>query len=183
MATPKVIALCGLAGSGKSTVAEHLIAHHGYIRIKFADTLKSMLRLLGLDDRHIEGDLKELPCPMLGGATPRHAMITLGTEWGRDMIWRDLWVSNWRTRVMAALEAGARVVVDDMRFPNEADSATSVGALRIRIERPGLAVGQHASEAHAARLPVDRVILNDSDIETLLSRVSLVLYGPYGEPE
>ena len=175
MTAPRVIALCGLAGSGKSTIADHLIGCHGFTRVKFADTLKAMLRMLGLDNRHIEGELKELPCPMLGGATPRHAMITLGTEWGRDMIWRDLWVSNWLARAQAVLDAGGRVVVDDMRFPNEAEYAAKLGAVRLRVVRPGATAGAHVSEAHAGALPVDFTVANDSDVPALLAQADRAL--------
>ncbi len=179
---PRVIALCGLAGSGKSTIADHLVADHGYTRVKFAETLKNMLRALGLTDRHIEGDLKEQPCSLLGGQTPRRAMITLGTEWGRELIWQDLWVNNWRERAQAVLDAGGKVVVDDMRFPNEADFATSLGALRIRVIRPGQLAGAHQSEAHASGMPVDREVMNDGTVSEIHAQIGLILYGPYGEP-
>lgn len=182
MTAPRVIALCGLAGSGKSTIADRLVAEDGYTRVKFADTLKNMLRTLGLTDGHIEGDLKEQPCALLGGQTPRHAMITLGTEWGRELIWQNLWVNNWRERAKAVLDAGGKVVVDDMRFPNEADFAAALGALRIRVVRPGQQAGAHQSEAHAASMPCDREVVNDGSIAALHAQVGLILYGPYGEP-
>lgn len=168
---PNVIALCGLAGAGKSTVADYLIAHHGYTRVKFADTLKGMLRLLGLNDAHIEGHLKELPCPVLGGQTPRHAMVTLGTEWGRDLIWRDLWVANWLDRASDVLDHGGRVVVDDMRFPNEREFAAKLGAVTIRITRPGQVTGSHQSEAFAASMPTDMEFVNDGQVNDLQSLV------------
>ena len=44
----------------------------------------------GMIRRMIDGDLKEAPTPLFEGRTPRHAMQTLGTEWGRDRIGRDL---------------------------------------------------------------------------------------------
>ena len=48
-----------------------------------------MLYQLGLGEAHIEGALKEVPCELLGGKTPRYAMQTLGTEWGRDTDQQD----------------------------------------------------------------------------------------------
>jgi hypothetical protein len=49
-------------------------------QVKFAGPLKSMCMALGLTEAHIEGHLKEVPCELLCGQTPRHAMQTLGTE-------------------------------------------------------------------------------------------------------
>ena len=87
---PGLLGIHGKAGSGKSTAAQVLI-DGGFKRVKFADPLKNMLRAIGLTDQHIEGDLKEVPCDMLLGQTPRHAMQTLGTEWGRGCIGGEFW--------------------------------------------------------------------------------------------
>jgi hypothetical protein len=59
------VALTGLAGSGKSTAALHLVNRHGFERVRFAGPLKAMVRALGLTDREIDGDLKEVPCGLL----------------------------------------------------------------------------------------------------------------------
>ena len=90
-----IIGLTGLAGSGETTVARHLMGMHGFVRHRMAEPLKSMLKALGLTEQQIDGDLKEVPCELLGGKTPRHAMQTLGTEWGRDLISQNLWVKAW----------------------------------------------------------------------------------------
>lgn len=142
-----VIAFTGLAGSGKSTVAEHLTRHHGFTRVRFAGPLKEMMRALGLTEAEIEGDRKEVPCELLGGRTPRYAMQTIGTEWGRNIIARDLWIRAWRAAV-DKLPAGASVVVDDCRFPNEADAVRALGGVLVRIVRPGAGAGAagHISE-------------------------------------
>ncbi len=44
----------------------------------------------------IEGSLKAKPCSLLAGKTPRHAMQTLGTEWGRNCIGDGFWINLWR---------------------------------------------------------------------------------------
>jgi hypothetical protein len=36
-------------------------------------------------ERMVDGDLKEVATPHLGGATPRRAMQTLGRGWGRAL--------------------------------------------------------------------------------------------------
>jgi hypothetical protein len=97
-----IVGLSGLAGSGKSVVADALVRELGFTRVKFADPLKNMLRRMLADmghtaediERHLEGDLKEVPMPELG-VTPRHMMITLGTEWGRDLVHPEIWTRLW----------------------------------------------------------------------------------------
>jgi hypothetical protein len=178
-----VIALCGLAYAGKSTIADYLVRDLGYTRIKFADGLKNMLRSLGLDEDEIEGHLKEKPCALLCGQTPRHAMVTLGTEWGRNLIHPDLWTTIWRERVAAITNSGGKVVVDDMRFPNEAAAAAGAGAFRMRVLRPAPKTSvAHESESYVAALPVDAEVMNDGDIGHLLAQVAKHVLGPYGEP-
>lgn len=143
----RLIALTGYAGSGKSTVAKHLVEAHGFTLVKFAGPLKSMMRCLGLGDREIEGDLKEKPHPVLCGETPRHAMQTIGTQWGRQLIGPDLWVNVAVESTLAVLSRGGSVVIDDCRFENEAGAIRHHGGEIIQIRRPGVGpVNAHPSE-------------------------------------
>lgn len=132
----RLIVLTGRARSGKTTVSNYLYREQDFAVVKFAGVLKDMLYTLGLDWDHVEGDLKEQPCELLGGKTPRHAMQTLGTEWGRNMIHEDLWVNAWRQNVAQHLDQNVDVVTDDCRFDNELAAALGLGATVIRLVRP-----------------------------------------------
>ncbi len=143
MAATSLIALSGRAGSGKSTVADVLVNEAGFVRVKFASALKAMLTALyetagfaqeEIDDR-LEGHLKERPCAVLGGQTPRFAMQTLGTEWGRSVISPSLWTNITRATIRANLNAGQSVVVDDLRFPNELALIEDMGGETATIVR------------------------------------------------
>lgn len=179
----RLIALTGPAGSGKSTAAAAL-AEQGWTRTRFAAPLKAMLAALyaeaGLDAKavalRIEGGLKEAPCPILAGRTPRHAMQTLGTEWGREMIAPALWVRLWERRARALLDAGVRMVVEDVRFDDEADAVRSLGGLVVALERPRLAwSGAHVSEAGVA---ADVAVVNACAPEELARAISLLAPPP-----
>lgn len=171
-----LIGLNGLAFSGKSTVALRLIHEHGFYRVKFAGPLKAMLRALlhvrgvsAVDiDRMIEGDLKEVPTSFLEGRTPREAMITLGTEWGRDLIGSNLWINSTRDEIDSVLRHGCdRIVIDDVRFPNEADMIRSLGGRVVNIlgglSKPGTST--HESETH--KIVPDHRIINSSSLARL----------------
>lgn len=169
-----IIAFTGLAGAGKSTAAAYLVKHHRFERVRFAGPLKAMMAALGLSQEQIEGSEKEKPCALLGGKTPRYAMQTIGTEWGRDLIDFDLWIRAWQAAVDAK-RPEIPVVVDDCRFPNEAAAVRAAGGVLVRIDRPGAGLGAagHVSEAHT--LPSGWTILNDGSPDNLHSQVDAFL--------
>lgn len=175
---PRVIGFTGLKGSGKDSAGK-VFVDHGWELMKFADVLKDMLRTLararGCPDaqleRYIEGDLKEQPNIYFGGASCRHAMQTLGTEWGRKLIHEELWTGTLALRAQRAMERGNSVVVTDVRFPNEVDTIHRLGGGVFRVDRGQNAVAvanrytaaqDHPSEKFVAELKVDGVILNNA---------------------
>jgi len=166
---PPVIALTGRAGSGKSTASKYLVEKHCYQLVKFAGPLKDMLRAIGLSEAQIEGELKEEPCEWLQGATPRHAMQTLGTQWGRACIGPSFWIELWVRRVNQIIAEGGRVVVDDCRFPNEADEVRKLGGVVWRLVGRGGIAGGHESEAGCGE--VDRTILNNGSRDAFNERL------------
>lgn len=153
--TGRLIAFTGPAGSGKSTAADALV-EVGWTRVKFADPLKDMVRAFyracGIDhppyiEARIEGDLKEEPDPFLRGQTPRWAMQTLGTEWGRNLIAEDIWTEAFIQRAGSLMSRDVDVVVDDCRFENEAEAIARLGGRVVRIlGRDGGLGMSHASE-------------------------------------
>lgn len=174
---PDVVAFTGVAGSGKSTAASYLIEKHGYFRVRFAGPLKAAMAAMGFSEAEIEGELKETPNDALGGKTPRYAMQTLGTEWGRNCIIDDFWIRLWRRDVDAVLASGGRVVVDDCRFPNEAQAIRKLGGDIFKIEGRGGIAGGHVSERGCG--DEDLVLANDNTAEELFRKVEEALrrYG------
>jgi hypothetical protein len=166
------LCVCGVAGAGKSALARVLARDYGYEVVKFADPLKEMLRVLGLGDRELEGDRKEVPSDLLCGRTPRWAMQRLGTEWGRDMIGGSLWVAAWQRRVKAVRTS--RIVVDDCRFPNELAAAREMGFVPVRIYREART---HWGERHLSEYALDEVWMPEFRNEGSLEALALNILG------
>lgn len=170
---PSVIALAGPAGSGKSTAARHLIEQHGYTLVKFAGPLKAMMRAIGLTDEHIEGSLKEVPCKLLCGKTPRWAMQSIGSNWARDMIGPDLWRNIWFDTAADVLDQGGRVVCDDMRFANEEAAVRDLGGKVFEVQGRGGIAGGHVSEAY--RPAADTFLSNLGTVAQLHAQIDYAL--------
>lgn len=124
---PKVIGLCGPAGSGKDTVADYLSASFGYYKFGFSYPLKELVcEQFGLWLNRIN-DLKykETPIPRIVGPngrprTPREILQIIGTD-GFRAVQPDFWTNRAIRTITTILRAGYDgVVVPDVRFPNEA---------------------------------------------------------------
>ena len=146
----RIIALTGPKGVGKTTFSQRLKEESkvlGRIEIlRFAGPLKEMLSKAGiLPPQAFTPEGKEDPRYGLCGKTPRWVMQTLGTEWGRQLIGENIWVevvSNQIDRTTADT-----VLIDDLRFENEARMVLDRGGEIWRVEREGIKYsGEHASE-------------------------------------
>ena len=173
MSLPRLIGLYSPApGCGKTTVANLFIEHQ---RVSFAAPLKRAVWRL-LDDLNLEGSHyaytdKEAIIPELG-VSARHMMQTLGTEWGRACIHPDFWVMIARAETQRIMADGRSVVIDDVRFPNEATMICDLGGELWRIERPGVSYsGDHSSEGGLEDITPDRVIVNDGTIAQLKAKI------------
>lgn len=192
-----VLGLSGLAASGKTTAALYLEKKYGIKRRHIADPLRAMLAVLlkangissDMINRYLEGDLKESIIPELG-VTSRYAQITIGTEWGRDLISPDIWANTWQQ----GIAEGESVMNDSVRFPNEERVIRELGGVTIMIKRPGtkpakfkwgrvgeflydkfgLMWGAHDSE-RTDLLEPDYTIHNDGSVEQLYADLDAVM--------
>lgn len=193
-----ILGLLGASGSGKSVVAQHLVAKHGFARVRFAQPIKDMLRAIGLSEMDVDGpqEHRARPHPLLLGKSPRYALQTLGTEW-RNYIGKALW-ANITLRVIKdrIAQGETRFVIDDMRFPHEADIFFEIGGYTMAIRRPSAEPSKqqqfitnlpwglrhvaafltgiqplHASEALWYRMHKDIEIYNSKGLDDLRSTV------------
>jgi hypothetical protein len=173
-----IIGLTGKAGSGKSTAATYLYAYHAFQSVPFAGPLKGMLQALGVEDECLYGSRKEEPLSLLNGRSARHAMQTLGTEWGRDQMGDTFWVNLWAERVKEKRRESfvQNIVADDVRFLNEVKQIWDMGGRVIKIVRPTaeeIKTGAHRSE-HAV-MGCDYEVYNDGDKRGLYQQIASAL--------
>lgn len=190
--------------SGKSTVAFAIVQQKGFIVLPFAGPLKDLvakfIEKLGFTseqasdlvynkkDEQIEG----LPFKV----SPRYLMQKLGTDFGRNMIDQGIWLHVWISSFSNLPPEVNGVVVDDVRFENEADRIKELGGEVWKVERslpnskksvlsdlwrrlkklalPSLAEN-HASEQNLESYKFDRVIVNNGTVEDLFAKVAQAL--------
>ena len=182
----KLIALTGAAKSGKSTVAKYLSkgtdsrygTHVPFARARFSGTLKKMLmQIPDVTEDMIEGSLKEEPQEIFGGRTPREVMQTLGTEWGRDSVYSKIWLDAWERSVRDL----TYVVVEDLRYLNEAELIKNRGGKIWRIKRPDYQCIGHISETEMEGIDADLIISNYGAVEELHAMIDRILEPWSGE--
>lgn len=170
-----VIGLHGFKRTGKSTVAKRLVERWGFVEIAFADPIKRGLRaMFGLSEADFTVDRKEAPHDKLGGRSPRTAMQTLGTEWGRTVLGETIWVQAAERALHAKLELGHdRFVFSDVRYGCEARwLREALNGQCWLIQNPRVRPqGEHSSEQGVDLRYLDRGLLNDRGLDELWATV------------
>jgi len=159
-----IIGLSGGKGCGKSSVARILERKYGYEILSFATPIKEMLKAMGLRDAELNDPvLKEIKLDEYG-KSPREIMQLLGTEFGRVMIADDIWVTAMKRKI----QPGTKVVIDDVRFENEARFIRDSGGSVLEVKRTKLDENSdtHISEAGIPESLIDGTIDNKSCYET-----------------
>lgn len=175
----KLIGLAGPAGCGKSEAAQFIAQHFGWGIHAFADPLKRMVAsLLNVTSEEFERRCQDRAfkeSPILGlNKSPRQLLQTLGTEWGREMIHPDVWLVMTQLQVFSDewMNRYPGVVIQDVRFENEANWLRLQGGLLVHIRREGIdAVAAHSSEKGVDQWAGDAVINNDADICALHNKI------------
>ena len=137
-----LIGLCGYIGSGKNAVAEMLVKNHGYEQDSFAKSLKDAVSaVFGWPRELLEGNpphsrewreapdtwwTEQLEMPV----SPRLALQVIGTEVFRGKYHNNIWVASLLRRV-----GDRKVVVSDVRFPNEIKLIQEYGGKVIWVKR------------------------------------------------
>lgn len=157
-----IIGLSGYKRSGKDTAARALSARLGYTRIAFADALRDEIF-----DRYgirLGDDDKDKPLPAYGLRSYRDLLIEHAEE--RRAQNPGYWVERVDAQVREYRQLGIRVVVTDVRLPNEVAWLRAMGGLHIWVQRPGVVSNGHATEQDLSS-HADLVVVNDADHDRL----------------
>lgn len=188
----RIVGIVGYAQHGKDSVGRILVEEYGFTRYAFADQLKSMAFTLNpivqtyVFPKHPER-LQTL-VSLLGWdkakeiAEVRRFLQVLGTEAVRNHLGEDAWIESLSKRLHddgvfgitadgVDTDPDAKVVITDVRFPNEAAWVRRVGGVLWRVRRVenvgdgrfddfdnGLGT-DHPSEKFVADLPTDRELV------------------------
>lgn len=179
----KLIGLAGPAGCGKDTIAQILLDTQEFRRISLADPIRhGISTMLEIPWDHLnDRELKEQPMIELCGKSPRQAMQTLGTEWGRNCIDPHIWLKVAERKmeyIRRLAETGnaciSGIVISDIRFPGEAKWLREQGGSIWHIRRPNNPNATKA--AHESEIPLipeegDSFIINDGDMDQLFEQI------------
>jgi len=188
-----VLGIAGWARSGKDTVADYLVSKYGYEKASFAAPMKEAMYRLNpkitinnsavVDKRipptHFSTNNLRVGVDVYGweelkerSPDIRGLLQRFGTEVGRQMFDEDFWVNY----ALHNIPDGSKVVIADVRYPNEADAIRKLGGKVVRVVRDGVgAANSHTSETAMDDYEYDSVITNNLDVRELYNLTDLMM--------
>lgn len=165
----KVIGLSGPMCSGKSTIARAIFNCTQDVTLKpMAGPLKHVASIMGWDGKK--------------DARGRRLLQTLGTQVGRRYN-PDLWVNLWKQD----LPSEGVVIVDDVRFINEADAIHDVGGKVFQVRGRAEVSAWKRFFGHASERGLPEHLIDDTVFNTwanspgdIAARISVIM-GLYDE--
>lgn len=131
----QLVGLTGPAGVGKTSTSNKMGIYYNFVKLFYAKPIKDALEVFtGLDSKYFTDEkLKEEEIEALPGITPRIMMQKLGTDYARNMIFKDFFL--WRMKQYLHVHRNKHVVIDDIRFDNEAQLIRNKGGIIIHLQR------------------------------------------------
>lgn len=188
-----IIGVSGYARSGKDTIGDILVDKYGFTKFAFADKLRDVIYefnpMVGVEGEPYEGGLTYIGVKDVidrygwngyketeYGPIIRTYLQRMGTEVGRNMIDENLWVNELN-------KMRGRIVVTDVRMPNEYDKVKELGGHVWRVERPQTSpANPHVSEIAIDDFEFEDTLYNRGSISDLETEIEGLMdkYGITG---
>lgn len=177
-----IIGLTGYAQSGKDTVAQILVEHHGFERIAFADKIREFCYAMNPVVGHVANEETILrhvvdrdgwdEAKKLGGI--RRMLQNVGIA-AREVFGEKFWIEQ----ALNGINPTENIVITDVRFINEAKAIKEYEGSQIwKVKRPGIGpVNAHISESEMDGYKVDQIFYNGGTIEDLKVLVQTRMRG------
>ncbi len=154
-----LVGLTGYAGAGKDTAARFLTDTAGFRRVAFADKVRELAYAQNPRVGH-SGSLRSV-IDHFGWDTAKRAypevrlLLQNVGQAHREVFGEDFWVDRvlpvYRGVALDEVFRRRRIVVTDVRYPNEVRRVHDLGGIVIRVEREGVGpVNGHESERYVS---------------------------------
>jgi hypothetical protein len=172
---PTIVGLTGEKGHGKDTVADHLVRHHGFVKLSFAGPLKDgVAAIFGFDRDRMEEDREYKEGTTAWGASPRHYLQWLGTDILRKHVSPDFFILRMEKELDEVMQQGKNVVISDARFDNEAEMIYTCGkrasykthlwkvdaGARLDLDADSVVSGETGKDTHASEAGIDAALVS-----------------------
>lgn len=174
-----IIGVCGKAGSGKDTIANHLVKSYSFQRIALADPVREVVKhAFGLDEFTVCDRVeREKPLEYWDNYSVRQLLQFVATELFRDKFDKDIWVKTLWSNISKDLNKD--YVISDVRFPNETNFLRNqnINFKLIKVVRDGCDgnVGISGHESEKYDLDSDCIMYNNTTIDDLNNRLDKML--------
>jgi hypothetical protein len=160
-----IVAFSGKARSGKTTAAQALAEKFPkFTVLSFATPLKRMAMEqfdLTLEDIADKGKVINLNGKTM---TVRDLLIQMGQMY--RAIDRDFWVKRLWKDASICMTGAQNILIDDLRFKNEAMFLSLQGATLARINRPGVKLIDDISETDLDDWAFEHIINNNGSLDS-----------------
>lgn len=175
-----LIGVCGKVGEGKTTIAKHLRDAYGFKIMSFGGPLKKIVSVLfNIPLETLNHPIEKDKFDPRWGKTPRTIMQLFGTDCMRNFFGYDFWVQKMEHQLLLLPQHD--IVIDDVRFPDEADMVTRKNGILIQVVRSNNPLALQSAEALHASERIDRLnptktFDNDSQIIDLHVKIDWFMH-------
>lgn len=185
-----ILGLGGSIGAGK-TYASQYLSGKGWTDLSVSDPLKKICIDLGFEYKNIYGSQVEKSKVGIWGISGREAMQKIGTELFRDTLpkilptMKNVWIRCLLIKIhkIREIHPYANIVIDGIRFKDEAAAVKKLGGILIRIVNPLIYPSTPREIRHQSELMYDikwdHVIKNKKGTDTLKNTINIITGNRY----